>query len=371
MQVLLNGEELDVRFESEKSLAEVLDGIINWMESDGYYLERFTLDGKRYVAPDQLTGEWDFDLFQQELGEVGVLELRSVPMQAYSGTELNKAHESVVAESENTVLESLKILGDYFRIAKEAFEDRKFIFLKDFFSDTGTLLELLERGVSRAEMCLSGDGDARNEWEIGQGNHENPLITELKASLELWCYFQDGECNAEAVKQWQGEAVSGDKDRMSMILENISQLLNDLYEDYGVWLSRSGEQSETRSREGSDASPNVELTQPRTFCDMNVHEIKVQLEQKIRDMEESVSRLQSGEIQQSLYCVSELSLLLEQLLQQGKIKDNDTLVGLFIRLGPFLHDLTSAIENMDTVTIGDLVEYEIIPLTEQIISELA
>ena len=63
-------------------------------------------------------------------------------------------------------------------------------------------------------------------------------------------------------------------------------------------------------------------------------------------------------------------MLLEQLLQQQEIQGNKKLETLFNQMNPFLRELASAIEDTDTVNIGDLVEYEIIPLIQQIIDTL-
>ncbi len=417
MQILLNGEELDVRLEDEKLLTQFLCGIADWMEADACYLKEFTIDGSRYALAEQPDGTWDFELFQQELESIDKLELFSEELQAYSQQQqLLQARQGAITSGENTILESLKILCDYFQIAHSAFESRKFIFLQDLFSEAGSLLELLGRCVTQAESALWHDGSSRESaggaWSQGNpepsvrsfrsseishkgqshenscpqhGKYENPLLREFSSSLELWNYFQDSEQNAQIVIQWEQGAGREDRDRMLAILQDVVGLLMELYKDYEQYLSSpassEGEKRDLRQSFGvrhpnqslhsQHALPQAELASPRALCDSSVGEIKLQLKKKSGELGEAVLQLQNGQIDQCLYCVSELSLLLEQLLQQVKSRENSRLPELFRQLNPFLQELTLAIGDTDTVSMGDLVEYEILPLIQQIINELS
>ena len=353
MQILLNDEELDVQFENEKLLAEVLRGIANWMESDAYYLREFILDGKHYTVQERPTGEWDFDLFQQELSQIDRLEIFSAPMPAYIGSD----PVSLVSESENTILESLKTLFDYFRVAQNAFEKRQFTFLQDLFSDSEPLLELLQRSTSRAEASLRSAADQRHLHRL---EYSKPLIGELKANLELWNYFQESP-----TRHWNQDPSGKKRDRMMAILQDLSIWLQEHYENYGAWLLRPARQLDNKENIA------IELAQSGSFCDLSIAEIQAQVSQKSQELEEAVVQMQNGQVQPIFYRVSELSLLLEQLIQQNKVRGNQKLAALFTQMEPFLQELTHAIEYMDTVNIGDLVEYELIPLIQQIIDELA
>ncbi len=370
MQILLNGEELEVKLENEELLAEVLRDIVNWLESDSHCLKEFILDGKYYTLQDQPDGEWDFDLFQQELKQIEKLEIYSTPMQAYKQLELSQAHKCVISESENTVLESLKTLGDFFQLARSAFENQQFIFLQDFFSDSGALVELLQRIVTQVESSLWREDGPQHTEKNDSGTDENPLITELKDSLEQWQYFQNSQYNTEAVKQWHKDAIYDKKERMLTTFQGISSLIKNLHNGYEAWLSRPNQEPEKPLETVSNPQLKVEIAQATTLSDINVGELRDQLIHKIQQLEESFTQLQNGQVQDILYHVSELSLLLEQLLQQQELQYNYQIKKLFTQLGPFLKELSQAIETIDTVTFGDLIEYEIIPLLQRIIEQL-
>ncbi len=369
MQILLNDEELDIQLENEKLLAEVLRGISNWIESDSHYLKEFILDGTHYFIQEQPKGEWDFDFFQHQLTQIEKLEIFSSPMQAYQQLELNKVHKNLISESENTILESLKTLSDYFQIIQNAFENRRFVFLQDFFSDSKPLFELIQRSIEQVKTILWQEHSEAECDPKQYKNHENSLLTELKACLSIWNYFQDHQQNAQAIKLWNKNAIRTDKNRMNEILKAIPLLLKDLHEHYTTWLLRP-EQHKLNTQEQAEVSV-VELAQPALFCDINITEIQKQLTQKSQELEEALVQLQSGQTQQIFYYVSELSLLLEQLIEQQEIQGNKKLETVFNQITPFLKELANAIEETDTVNIGDLVEYEIIPLIQQIIDLLA
>ena len=305
MQILLNGEELDVQFENEKLLAEVLRGISNWIESDSHYIKKIILDGTDYPIEEQPQGEWDFDLFQQELAQIEKLEIFSSPMQAYQQLELSNTHKHLISENENTVLESLKTLSHYFQISQNAFENHQFVFLQDFFSDSKPLFELLQRCVGQAEIILSQENSERTEYNLKQYNnsHENPLITELKACLTFWNYFQDHKQNTEAITLWDKDSMRPAKERMNNILQAVQSLLKDLYEDYAVWLLHPEHKVKLETQEQTETSI-VELAQPSAFCDINITEIQRQLLEKSHELEEALVQLQSGQIQQNfLLCI--------------------------------------------------------------------
>ena len=330
MQILLNGEKLDVQLEGESQLAEVLHGVLRWLESspefDAHDLQEFVLDGESYRR--QPGGAWDLERFPQKLCEIGKLELFSEVRQIGVPACPDEFVQPVL-------IESLYALRNYFDMALQALDAKRFVFLERLFCDAAPLLELLERSVAAAmpgevpEPAANTLPDANILPAANTLPAVNPLIGELKAGLALVHYFQGAQALENPEPSEQVRAV----------FQDAFLLLDELYKDYTA-LENGG---------------------------MDALQLAASLEEQGKELVAALAQLQrGGGVRQSLHCVAELSRLLEQLLLQ----EDKALAGRFIELGPFLQQLGSAIEDMDMVSVSDLAEYEIVPLLEQMVASL-
>ena len=318
MQILLNGETLDVQLEGESQLAEVLHGVLRWLESspefDAHDLQEFVLDGESYRR--QPGGAWDLERFPQKLCEIDKLELFSEVRQIG----VPACPDGFV---QPVLIESLYALRNYFDMALQGLDAKRFVFLERLFCDAAPLLELMERSVAAA-MPGEVPEPAANTLPV-----VNPLIGELKAGLALVHYFQ----GAQALENPEPS------ERVRAVFQDAFLLLDELYKDCTA-LENGG---------------------------MDALQLAASLEEQGKELVAALAQLQrGGGVRQSLHCVAELSRLLEQLLLQ----EDKALAGRFIELGPFLQQLGSAIEDMDMVSVSDLAEYEIVPLLEQMVASL-
>ena len=321
MQILLNGERLDIQLEDENSLGEILHSVNDWLKSGGqpvqgsapewkaHYLTEFVVDGERF----QVSEPWNY--FSQKPSEINTLELFSEVDQG------------------NILLESLHSLRNYFDTALQALNKRNFSFLGKLFHETDSLLELFSRSILAAERHLELVNSEIVENPL-EKELENPLIEELKVCLDLWDNFQQ-----YSAKKLDAEPLEEATELARATFQDAFLLLDELYKDCA-------------------ASSTIDIDN-----------IVANLEQKGNELTAALSQLHhdSG-VKQSLNCISQISRLLEQLLQHEAVRD--TLSGLFIQIEPFLQQLGRAIEEMDMINISDLTEYEIMPLIKQIVSSL-
>ena len=324
MQILLNGEKLDVQLEGESQLAEVLHGVLRWLESspefDAHDLQEFVLDGES--CRRQPGGAWDLERFPQKLCEIDKLELFSEVRQIG----VPACPDGFV---QPVLIESLYALRNYFDMALQALDAKRFVFLERLFCDAAPLLELLERSVAAAMPGEVAEPAANILPAANTLPAVNPLIGELKAGLALVHYFQ-------GVQALENPEPS---ERVRAVFQDAFLLLDELYKDYTA-LENGG---------------------------MDALQLAASLEEQGKELVAALAQLQrGGGVRQSLHCVAELSRLLEQLLLQ----EDKALAGRLIELGPFLQQLGSAIEDMDMVSVSDLAEYEIIPLLEQMVASL-
>ena len=323
MQVLLNSEKLDIQLEDENSLGEILRGISDWLEFGpdtppelaAHHLQAFVLDGKRFEVAEEPNENWGH--FSQKPNEIGKLELFS------------EVRQASLRADEDVLLESLYALRNYFDMAQQALDAKRFSFLKKLFLEADSLLELFERSIAEAERRLAGENQLNHFVEAG----ENLLTGELRANLELWSDFRQCPENLE-----QREEAT---ERTKAVFQDAFLLLDELYKDCAA-----------------KTSANNDTTQ-----------IAANLEQTGKELAVALGQLQrGGGVKQSLDCVAQLSRLLEQLLQ--KEIACEPLAQRFIEMKPFLEQLGSAIEEMDMVSVSDLAEYEIIPLIGQMVQLL-
>lgn len=279
MDVLINDENVDITLEHEKTVGEVVDGLLGWLRNNMMAVSTVTID----ELPMQLDGK-------SEIADRPVDAVQEIRVEALTYRELTA----------NTFATT----RDYFRMILDSLtnDDRQLY----------------------AELA--------------------PQFAELRPSLEQRFpeVLGDGEVSGvDLLQRYVSEPPEGE-DRLSLqeTAERVSRL------------------ADARLREL--ASPRRELRNTTKA-----------VEEMLPKLEETSILLQTGKESEAMALVYQFSELVSKLLRmlpeiqppEAAPVDTEDLHGT-------LTELVQAFETGDTVLIGDLVEYEVVPKAQAILESI-
>jgi hypothetical protein len=316
VDIILNGKPIEFEIETEATIGEVIDSLTRWLHEQGCVIVSARLDGKPFhPADDEAT--------------------RALPI---------SDDQRVECEAQNTrvlVMETVNELGQYLdRMARLApgLADR----------------EVTDENIQQILEGLTWTEDVLNRVE------EILRISYRDIEFEGE-KFHKRVLRVGDIRDHIGEAHrSGNRAALTAILrDSVAPLCDTIVRALPVILEKGavGVPADDLMDEISELQPVIQALPER----LEAIAIKISIGDSAKGMEEFASAVSALERAFMLVDRSrkELSISLEELTIEGKSFDerNQALMAI-------LQELIEAFERKDRVLIGDLIEYEIAPVTE-------
>lgn len=217
------------------------------------------------------------------------------------------------ADREGTLRDQVfETLRSFFEVALEALAEKRGEFLENLFSDSEQLIKLTKQHL---------------------GSRHFGVLERLELELRELEYFQnDFSCYTPAQ------------------IDSFSALLNRLT----ALFVKENAVSEEKKTVLVDWQQEAE-----------------ELNSILKDLEEAPVILQRGGVAGILREVNRLGEFLEKLLEKSEVLGRSEISSFFQLLQPHLEELIRAISEEDIITIGDLLEYEIVPVLKDLNAALA
>lgn len=318
MDIILNGKPIDYEIESEATIGEVIDSLTRWFHEQGCVIVSVRLDGKSFHPTDDRA-------------------VRSSPI---------AGHDRLECQAQNTrllVTETVNELGQYLdRMARLA-------------------PGMSEKDVTEehVEQILEG-----LTWTEDVLNRIEEILRIAYRDIEFEGErFHKRVLRVGDLRDHIGEAQrSGNRIALTALLrDSLAPLCDGIVRALPVILEKGavGVPGEDLLDEISELQPVITALPER----LETIAVKISIGDSAKGMEEFASAV--GALERAFQLLDrsrkELSISLADLTIEGKSFDerNQALMGV-------LQELIEAFERKDRVLIGDLIEYEIAPVTEAV-----
>ena len=319
MNITINSKNLDYRLEAEATVGEVVDEIEKWLGESGMCIRSIDTNGEALNL--SLKSSWN-DISVHDIDRMDIVAQTPIEFRA----------------------EKIESLHQYFVTLRDASEDAYEIVV-DLLVEQEGVAELLNEALSR-EMAASFTSLSDAVLEI-----ENAMTEDAEGTNIPSLNAPDGI---------GGETYHGLKRPISAQVFALSRFSADMVRIL-----------ETRWREITDPEASLRALMPIAI-------------ESIRDLSEVSAYLQTGQDSQAMQRVLHFLEVAQSLMRilyvsgerkhiheaQGGLENGDTgnltvatgdIADLQSELGDLLEELSTAITEVDTITIGDLLEYEIGP----------
>lgn len=304
MEVLVNEEQIDVELENENTLGEVVHELSNWLQGMNLYITDLAVDRASHHLDEE--GAWA----DRSISEVGQIEIVALPPWEVRLNGLRVLHNYVDAladaVSRESWEESREILNEYPYIRQHMQE-----VIVDVFGRSGDTA--LDRATEKLDRVQKGENPSRHP-------------------------------------EAEEEVVESPAHDVSVSLRQVSTVLA------------------TRIRELATPFQEAGRTEQA-------------LRTLMAELEEVSILLQTGEEQKAMTLIVSFSELVERLLRvlgaieqrygEGLVQphsDEQPLREKTDELKATLEELVGAFSDRDTVLIGDLLEYDLLPRVEEILA---